>query len=79
MRIENENTDAVTGFCLEVQHLAISKYVAGRPKDLEFIQELVRNKMIEQKTLIQRLGKTDLSRAERSRLKFRIDANFRTA
>ncbi len=76
--INNPNTNGVTGLCLEVHDLAISKCVAGRPKDLEFIQELVRNKMIDYKTLIQRLGETELSRAERSNIKSRIDSNFRS-
>ena len=30
VRINNENTNGVTGLCLEVHDLAISKYVAGR-------------------------------------------------
>jgi UDP-2,3-diacylglucosamine hydrolase len=75
--INNENTNGVTGLCLEVHDLAISKYVAGRPKDLEFTGELARHNMIEHKTLLERLGKTDLSSTERSRIKSRIDSNFR--
>jgi len=74
--IRNENTDGVTGLCLEVQDLAISKYVAGRPKDLEFTRELARLKMIDRSTLKQRLIKTELSRSERSRIRSRIEANF---
>jgi hypothetical protein len=37
--VKNENTNGIAGLCLEVHDLAISKYVAGRYKDLEFIQE----------------------------------------
>ena len=66
----------MTGLCLEVHDLAISKYVAGRPKDLEFTRELARHKMIDRSTLKQRLKKTDLSRSERSRIRWRIEANF---
>ena len=75
--IDNENTNGVTGLCLEVHDLAISKLVASRPKDLEFIHELIRCEMIEHKTLLKRLVNTDLSDAERSQIKSRIDANFR--
>src|SRR5260221_210646 len=35
--IRNENTGGGTGLCLEIHDLAISKLVAGREKDLEFI------------------------------------------
>ena len=74
--IKNENTSGVTGLCLDVHDLAISKYVAGRPKDLEFTSELARLKMIDRSTLKQRLKKTELSRSERSRIKSRIEASF---
>jgi hypothetical protein len=76
IRINNKNTNGVTGLCLEVHDLAISKYVAGRAKDLEFVSELARQEMIDCKTLMQRLNKTDISKAERSRLKKRIGAIF---
>jgi len=74
--IDNENTNGVTGLCLEVHDLTISKLVASRPKDLAYIQELIRCDMIEHQTLLARLAKTDLSNAERSLIKSRIDAIF---
>jgi hypothetical protein len=76
IRINNKNTNGVIGLCLEVHDLAISKYVAGRAKDLEFVSELARQEMIDCKTFMQRLNKTDVSKAERSRLKKRIGAIF---
>jgi uncharacterized nucleotidyltransferase DUF6036 len=75
--IQNENTNGVTGLCLEVHDLVISKYVAGRPKDFAFIAELLRQEMINCKTLIQRLGKTNLSKTGRSRIKSRIESSCR--
>ena len=74
--IRNENTKGVTGLCLEVHDLAISKLVAGRPKDLEFVQELVRNKMVQQETFIERLVVIELTVGERNRIRTRIDALF---
>ncbi len=74
--VRNENTNGVTGLCLDVHDLAISKYVAGRPKDLQFTGELARLKMIDRSVLTQRLEKTDLSKSERSRIRSRIEANF---
>ena len=76
--INNQNTNGVTGLCLEAHDLAISKYVAGRPKDLEFNAELVRHKMINRKTLTQRLDETDLTKTERSRIDSRIEAQFKS-
>ena len=74
--IKNENTNGVAGLCLDVHDLAISKYVAGRPKDLEFNSALALHKMLDCSTLKKRLKKTDLSRSERSRIRSRIEANF---
>ena len=38
----NQNTNGVTGRCLEVHDLAYSKYVAWRPKDTEFTRLLAK-------------------------------------
>ena len=59
IRLENENTDGKVGLCLEVHDLAISKYIAGRPKDLEFTAELAKHGMTDLTTLIQRFAETD--------------------
>jgi len=74
--ISNENTKGVTGLCLEVHDLAISKLVAGRPKDLEFVHELVRNRMTQLEIMTERLVVTELTEKERNRIKTRIDSLF---
>jgi len=74
--VKNENTNGVAGLCLEVHDLAISKLVAGRHKDIEFIQELIRHAMIRKKTVYTRLAKVELQDAERSRLRAKIAAMF---
>jgi len=74
--IKNENTSGITGLCLDVHDLAVSKLIAGRHKDLEFIQELVRYKMIRESTLQIRLADTELQTAERGRIKIKISAMF---
>lgn len=60
VRIENANTGGYAGLCLEVHDLAISKYVAGREKDLDFTRELARHGMTVRKTLLARLVETKL-------------------
>jgi hypothetical protein len=74
--VENENTNGIAGLCLEVHDLAVSKLVAGRRKDLEFIQELIRHEMIRKKTMLTRLAETELLDAERSRISSKIEAMF---
>ena len=56
MTIENENTRGVQGLCLEVHDLAVSKYIAGRKKDLGFTRELARQGYTHKATLLERLA-----------------------
>src|SRR5512145_1908467 len=75
VRIENANTRGYAGLCLEVHDLAISKYVAGREKDLEFTRELARHGMTEKKTLLARLATTKLVPALVRAIRGRIRRN----
>lgn len=72
VRVENPNTGGHAGLCLEVHDLAISKYVAGREKDLEFTRELARHGMTVKSTLLARVAETKLvaplARAVRGRI-----------
>ena len=73
VRVENANTRGYVGLCLEVHDLAISKYVAGREKDLEFTRELARRGMTDRKTLLQRLSATKLDGALARAVRGRIE------
>lgn len=44
--VENENTNGFCGLCLEPTDLAVSKLAANRPKDLEFITVLLRERVV---------------------------------
>ena len=74
--VNNKNTNGVTGYCLEAHDLAISKIIAQRPKDMEFVQELVRHDMIEKKTMLQRLKQTNLQEPMRRNTQSRILSLF---
>lgn len=76
--VNNENTSGVTGYCLEVHDLAISKLIAMRPKDLEFVQELVRHEMIKKNTMLRRLKRTDLEVSMRRIVRARVDSLFKS-
>ncbi len=51
----NDNTGGATGWCLEVHDLAVSKLVAGRDKDLDFVRVLVRERMVDPALLEERV------------------------
>jgi hypothetical protein len=77
--IRNENTRGVTGLCLEVHDLLISKYVAGRQKDLEFCTLVLRHGMADFRVLRERLERTSLEPevAELVRARMERDAERR--
>ena len=77
--VANENTDKATGWRREVHDLAIAKYVAGRPKDLDFTRVLAINVMTSREVLIERLGVTRVADALRQLTVARILADFRFA
>ena len=76
--VKNDNTNGVTGYCLEVHDLAVSKMVAMRPKDLKFVQELVRHDLIDKKTVLRRLKQTDLEDSIRRVVQARFRSLFRS-
>ena len=74
--VTGENTRGIRGWCLEVHDLAISKYVAGRDKDVDFTDALVRRGMVSRAILEERLAVTDLDPQLRAVVQARIDAQF---
>jgi hypothetical protein len=76
VRIANPNTRGIAGLCLEINDLAISKYVAGREKDLQFTRELARHGMTAFATLLARHRDTKVPQALRSVVKARIERDF---
>jgi hypothetical protein len=74
--VENDNTQGVQGLCLEVNDLAIAKYVAGREKDLAFTRELARHDMTSHEILLERLATTKVSNNLRQLVTARIGRDF---
>jgi hypothetical protein len=74
--LKNLNTLGITGLCLEVHDLAISKYVAGREKDLAFTRELATHRMTDKATLLNRLRETKVPEALRTIVVSRIERDF---
>ncbi len=74
--VKNTNTGGVEGLCLEVHDLAISKYVAGREKDLAFTATLARSRLTRKRALLERLAQTALAAPLRKLVKGRIERDF---
>jgi hypothetical protein len=52
----SQNTGGATGWCLEIHDLALSKLVAGRERDLEFVQVLLREGLADPAVLRDRVA-----------------------
>ena len=74
--VDNANTNGIEGLCLEVHDLAISKYIAGREKDLEYTRALARHRMTRKQTLLARLSLTRLAAELRRAAAGRIARDF---
>jgi hypothetical protein len=74
--VQNDNTRGVQGLCLEPNDLALSKYVAGRPKDLVFTRELARHRMTRKAILLDRLRTMPIDARRRKLVAGRIQRDF---
>ncbi len=76
MEICNENTYGISGLCLEIHDLIISKLYAGRKKDIEFFNAAANLGMLSRETLIERLNMTPMSNERRRIIEKRIRGGF---
>jgi hypothetical protein len=56
--VHNQNTGSGTGLCLEIHDLAVSKLVAGREKDVDFLAGLLRHRLVQVPVIRERLAQT---------------------
>jgi hypothetical protein len=63
---KTENTNGVTGWCVEVHDICISKLLANRDKDHEYVTALINSGHARPEILIERLESTPSSSEERT-------------
>ena len=73
--VTNANTRGATGWCLEVHDLVLSKYAAGREKDLEFVVAVIRHGLVNRDELLRRLVDLPIDEAHRARILTRITSD----
>jgi hypothetical protein len=64
VRVENENTGGAVGLCLEAHDLAVSKLVAGREKDLDFVAGMFRHRMVKPEVVLERLSSVSMGQQQ---------------
>lgn len=76
VEICNENTNDISGLCLEIHDLIISKLYAGRAKDFEFFNAAIALRLMSQEILIERLNQTPIAAECRHQLESYIKKGF---
>jgi len=79
VRLSNTNTGGATGLCVDVHDLALSKYAAGREKDIEFNRALVRHGVIGKRKLIRLVPSMPIDDERKRLILARIKADFAAA
>jgi hypothetical protein len=68
IRVQNQNTNQYSGWCVEAHDLAASKLVAFRDKDRAFVRVLLSEHLVDPETLIARIRTLPRPADERERL-----------
>ena len=76
VEICNENTNEISGLCLEIHDLIISKLYAGRQKDIDFFHAAVKLGLLSIETLKERLNVTPMSDELRLIIEKRMERGF---
>ena len=76
VRVESPRTRGAVGLCLEIHDLVISKYVAEREKDLDFVRIAITHGLIGEETLRRRLESTPIDESRRRRIASFISRDF---
>ena len=79
MRLNSPATGGATGLCLDVHDLVLSKYAAGREKDLAFNAAVVRHGCVTKKKLLSLLRSLPVDAAMTDLIRSRIKADFAAA
>ena len=74
--IQNENTRGARGLCLEVHDLLVSKTIAGREKDLAFLQVAAEYRMADPEILLRRLETVEMESEIRGAVRAAIAKAF---
>jgi len=76
VEICNKNTNDISGLCLEIHDLIISKLYAGRQKDIDFFHAAVKLGLLSIEILLERLNVTPMTDELRLIIEKRIKKGF---
>ncbi len=79
VRLSNANTGGATGLCVDIHDLVVSKYAAGRERDIEFNRELARHGVVSKRKLTRLVPSMPVDDERKRLILARIKADFATA
>ena len=71
-----DSSRAITGWCLETHDLVSSKCIAGREKDVRFLEEAVAQGLVDRDVLLERIDRTPVDLELRVAAAARVRAAF---
>jgi hypothetical protein len=76
--VSNANTRGAIGWCLEAHDLVLSKYVAWREKDREFVRVAIQHRLVDVDELLRRVDDLPVDESRRTAIRDQIDRDVRT-
>ena len=76
MEICNRNTNGISGLCLEIHDLIVSKLYAAREKDIDFFHAAVSLRLVSKDPLLKRLADTCIPIEVKESILKRIEKGF---
>lgn len=70
VRVESANTGGIVGWCLSPVDLAVSKLLAGRTRDFDYVRGLVRSGLVTEREIL--AARSELSAQDAERLVVRL-------
>jgi hypothetical protein len=78
VRVDSVGGGVVQGLCLEIHDLVLSKWAAGREKDLDYARAAIRHRLVQRETLLERLPSMPLEARHRTALCDSVESIFRS-
>lgn len=75
-RLVRVETPAGVGPCLEPHDLVVSKYLAAREKDRDYVRAAVRHRLVDRQTLLARLQTAPVAAERKEQLPRAVEADF---
>jgi hypothetical protein len=75
--IKSHNTGGVTGWCLDIHDLIAGKYLSARDKDLEFALTAIKQGLVKEHILRERIEMLNIDSSQKTRILDRLPSDFK--